>query len=1202
MKSALRKNAFIEIFKTKSRFLSIFCIVAIGIAFFSGVKNTAPDMRGSADSYYKTHNLAHFRLISTLGFTDEDIAALERLEGVSVYPGYFADVVVKNGEQDEIYRVMSLKDLGSDNGVNSVMLKEGRFPEAPNECIIDSGGLISRKTVGDKIKMLSGDDKDIGDTLAVNEFTVVGTFVSPMYIDKSSRGNTTIGNGNISSIAYIPEECFNVEVYTELYVTNRSLSALSAYTDGFDTENDRVKELLEDIGENREIERYDEILGEANEEIEKAQKELDDAKAEAYKELDDAKKELEDALKEIEDGEKELEEAKAELEDAKAELKDSRNTLDYSWVLYHNGVDELNDKTDKARVQLEEQRRQLNEGYAKYSSGIDQYEKGVNRYLDGYEQYTAGLAQYEEGLGYYTLLDNYYKGYLTPYELAAALGAELPMPEITPLPDPYSMGDETEQGAEGYQADMAAVSDMASPFSDGIAAFSDNSGIEYQYPEAVIQFLNTLPDRETVTDTLAELAQTKAVLDETGRQLEASKATLDETQAQLEQTRIALDEASAQLDDAEATLEAEQAAAEQTLADTWAQLADAERLYEEGIEKYRQGELDYADGVMKLQEGRDEYNSGSKDYEKGKAEAEAEIADGEQKIRDAKRELQDLENPQWYVFDRSGNVGYTEYGQNAERINNIASVFPVFFILVAALVCLTTMTRMVEEQRSQIGTLKALGYTNGQIIFKYLLYALSATVLGSLAGSIFGQKLFPFAIISAYGMLYSLDAMIIPTDWLLTGIATLVAAAAVALTVYVSCRSELSEQPAQLMRPKAPRAGKMILLDRLPFWKKVGFNGKVTARNLFRYKRRMFMTIVGIAGCTALTLTGFALENSISDIINKQYGELVFYDGMLAFDSVDQGDTDNIISVLKRNGCKSTKYFQKKISVVSESRTVDAYLIVPENRDEFLEFYIFRNRVDHSEREFFDDRVLIDEKLSNLLGIGEGSDVVIYQEETDPKTVNISACVENYPNHYVYMSKAMYAELFGGEPEYNIMAFGSGEADGLLDSEAQDVLAEQLLATNAVLSVSFKEDMIVTMSAMLDALNSVVAILIISAGALAFVVLYNLTNINITERIREIATLKVMGFYDKEVDSYIFRENIILTLMGIAAGLFGGTYLARFIIQTAEIDLVMFGREISPLSYVYSGVITLVFSVIVVVYMHGHLKRVDMIEALKSVE
>lgn len=1172
MKSALQKNTFIEIFKTKSRFLSIFSIVAIGIAFFAGIKNTAPDMKNSADVYFSDSNLAHYRLISTLGFTEEDVAALNSLEGVNVYPGYFTDVLVKNGEQDEIVRVMSLSDYGRNNGVNRLELAEGRFPEKPDECLADSGGLVTERHAGDKIVMLSGDENDITDTVKITEYTVVGTFTSPAYIDMSARGNTTVGNGSISSIVYIPEENFDVEVYTELYLTCDSLSALKAYSDEYDRENERLTAVLESIGENREIERYDEILSEANEEIEKAEKELDDAKAEAEKELSDAKKELDDALKEIEDGEKELADAKARLDEAKQTLNDSRTELDNSWTLYNSGVDEFNERINKARVQLNEQRRQLDESYGEYQTSLEEYNERVRQLRAGEEAYKNGLEEYDKGLSYYTLLDGYHKGFMDVFDLAQGFGEDLP-------------------GIE-YR-DYINI-----PNTGGITVI-----VPEYILEAVNEFTASLPSQAETIAALANLEQTKEELEATNLQLIAANSELNAAGEQLNTAGAAFEQGYAELAEAERTLENERTNGQRTLNDNKLQLNNAETEYQNGIDEYRQGEIDYADGVVEIQEGRDKYNDGLKDYEKGKAEAEAEIADGERKIRDAKRDLQDLENPTWYVFDRDDNPGYAEYGQNAERINNIASVFPVFFILVAALVCLTTMTRMVEEQRSQIGTLKALGYTNGQIVYKYMFYALSATVLGALFGAAAGQKLFPFVIMKAYGMMYTMSELLIPTDWLLTLLCIIASALAVSLTVYFSCKTELSEQPAQLMRPKAPRAGKKILLDRLPAWKKVGFNGKVTARNLFRYKRRMLMTVVGIAGCTALTLVGFALEDSISDIINNQYNELVLYDGFFAYDAVDEGDTKQILNVAEKNNCMTVKYLQKKLNVSSDSRTADAYLVVPEDKERFLELYIFRDRQTGQPFEFYGDRVLIDEKLSMLLDVGAGSDVDIYYDGEERHPVNISACVENYPNHYVYMTKEMYTELFGEEPEYNIMAFK--ERDGgvtLSEKSEQERFASELLATNAVLSVNYKNDLIKTMSTMLNALNSVVGVLIISAGALAFVVLYNLININITERIREIATLKVMGFYDREVDNYIFRETLILTFMGIAVGLFGGTFLSQFIIRTAEIDLVMFGREISVMSYVFSALITVVFSIIVILYMHGHLKKVDMIEALKSVE
>lgn len=1198
MKSALRKNTLMEIFKTKSRFLSIFLIVAIGIAFFAGVKNTAPDMRSSADIYYKESNLAHFRLVSTMGFSEKDIEALEGLTGTEVYPGYFSDVMIKSDDQELVARVMSLPEYGKNAEVNMLELVEGRFPEKPDECIVDSGALVTHRSVGDRIEMFSGTDDPLSDTLSVIEYTVVGTFVSPMYVDKSARGNTTIGNGNISTIIYVSEENFLTEVYTEVYLTADSLKSSAAYSTEYDDETERLQAVIEELGETRETERYDEIIDEAEEELAKAEKELADGKKEADEKLSDAEKELEDAKKELDDAEKELSDAEKKIEDGRKELEDSRKQLDDGWAELREGQATFDKEIGDAEKLLEEQRELLNESEIQYSEGLELYTQGLSEYNDGLAQYEQAAKQLEAGKQYLAIMEQY--SFI--YELGRALAGEAP----------------AENSPAAYAAEGGEPSDAMQGIGDILSSFPSEEEImnmlgslpseeEMQgflngtaSPEEIQALLSILPPEEELLAQKQAIAQADAALNAVAVQLDAAKQQLDASEAELRAARKQLDDGNEQLAEAEQTLVSKKSEGEQQLLDSRAALEDGESRYSQGLLDIEQGEKDYDEGKKKYEDGKEEYEKGLADYEQAKADADKELADAEQKISDARKELEELSAPQWYVFDRSGNSGYSEYGQNADRINNIASVFPVFFILVAALVCLTTMTRMVEEQRSQIGTLKALGYTNGQIIFKFMVYALSATILGALFGALIGQKLFPFAIISAYGMMYSIPVVNIPTDWLLTGICMVVSAAAVTLTVYMSCRNELSEQPAQLMRPKAPRAGKKILLDRLPIWKKVGFNGKVTARNLFRYKRRMFMTVVGIAGCTALTLVGFALENSISDIINKQYNELNSYEGFFAYDGADESDTENIISVIEQNGYKSTKYLQKQLTVKANGNTYHAYLIVPDNKEEFLGYYTFRSRATHEPYEFEDNRVLIDEKLSLLLGINAGDSMELYQEETDIKSVNVSACVENYPNHYVYMSNGLYENLFGEVPESNIMAFGG--RDNALTEEEQDSFASQLLDTNAVLSINFKKDLIVTMSTMLDALNSVIAILIICAGALAFVVLYNLTNINITERIREIATLKVMGFYDIEVDGYIFRENLILTLMGIAVGLFGGFFLAQFIIQTAEIDLVMFGRDIKPMSYVLAGAITLVFSIIVAIYMHGHLKKVDMIEALKSVE
>lgn len=1153
MKSALRKNAVAEIFKTRSRFLSIFCIVAIGVAFFAGVKTAAPDMRSSADIYYKNGCLADYRLVSTFGFSDKDIEALEEVSGIEVYPGYFTDALIAGGNEEEIAHVMSLSEYGENNSFNKLELLDGRFPEAPNECIVDSGALIGGREIGDTLAFTAGKGEDISETLKISEYTVVGKFISPAYIDMSSKGNTTIGNGNINTLIYIPEENFKTEVYTEVYIASSELKALTAYSDEFDRKSAEIKAVLEEIGGRREIERYDEIIAEAEKKIADAEKELAEGKAEAEKELADGKKELEAAKAELDKAEKQLSDAKKQLDEGKEQSLQGRRDLDKGWEDYYKGEEEAREQFAKADKEILDNKQRLLEGETAYNEGLIKYNTGLSEYNRGLEEYNGNLALYEQGYRLYTALDEYYK------RLHESEGR---LPDI----------------GGGFPSDLIP-----------------------EIPPEIKELFEGFPSEEEVKAKLAELEEAKALLDDAKLQLDEAKKQLDEAEKELKAAKAELEEGKKQLTEGEISLANEKAKAEKQLAEAAKELAKGEAQYNEGLERLRQGEADYESGLKEFEQGRKDYEKGLAEYERGKTEADSKVEDGEKKIREAKRELKDLKNPSWYVFDRDDYIGNAEYGENADRINNIASVFPVFFILVAALVCLTTMTRMVEEQRSQIGTLKALGYTNGQIIFKFMFYALAATVSGSFMGAIVGEKLFPFVIIKAYGMMYSIPVVHIPTDWLLTLACMAVSAAAVTLTVYFSCKSELYEQPAQLMRPKAPRAGKKILLDRLPIWKKVGFNGKVTARNLFRYKRRMLMTVVGIAGCTALTLVGFALDNSISEIISKQYGELNSYSGILAYESVDSGDEEEIFSLLKSANCRGVKYFQKKLSVKSEEGTYSAYLIVPENKEELLKFYTFRDRKTQQIYEFEEDRILIDEKLSILLGVKAGDSVQLYPDETNMKTAEISACVENYPNHYVYMSKSMYSRLFGEEPEYNIMAFGTEDGEQM-DGDEQSRLAQKLLATNAVMSVKYKEEMVSTMNSMLNALNSVIGVLIVSAGALAFVVLYNLTNININERIREIATLKVMGFYDLEVDSYIFRENLILTLMGIAAGLFGGTFLSYFIIETAEIDMVMFGRDIMPFSYVISGIITLGFSIIVTLYMHRHLKKVDMIEALKSVE
>ncbi len=1200
MKSALLKTSLREIKNTRNRFFSIFGIVALGVGFFSGIKAAPPDMRISADKYYDETKLMDFRLVSTYGFDENDIAALEAIDGAEVYPSYFADLLsYSEGTSPEAARVFSLP--GDDSLINTITLTGGRMPEAADECIVNASDMNgSSLAEGTKVYFTDGDGENPDDMLSRTEYTVVGSYMSSMYVDKTSYGSTSVGNGSIGNVYYIPAENFCVEYNTEVYIRFPELDSLNTYEDGYETRIEELTEQLEAVGDVRSVERFDEIMEEANAELADAKKELADAEAEANaeiadgeKEIEDAKIKLQDAEKEIADGEKKLADGEKELADARKELADGYTELAEGRAEFEKEIADAEKKIADAEKEIEENEQKLLDGEKEYLDGLAEYNDGYEKFLEGKEEYEAGLAEYESAKAQ--------------------------------LDEQYALW---EQGYAEYEAGKKQLADSKAQLDNGAAQLAQLAmyfGKESpQYITAKIQYdigvsaYNS--GKEKLEAAKAELDSGKAQLDAGYAQLAEAKNPIDEAAALIEENERTLADAKAELDKAEAeiedgrrqleegrqTLEDSKAELEQAKIDAEKEFADAEKALAEGEAEYSKALTDLADGKKELEDGRKEYEDGlaeladgEKELADGKAEAETKIADAKAELADAEAELADLEQPEWYVFNRNDNPGYSEYGENANRINNIASVFPVFFILVAALVCLTTMGRMVEEQRTQIGTLKAMGYTNSEIIFKYMFYAAAATLSGALVGVLVGMQLFPAVIIVAYRIMYNLPELCMPIDVPNAVISIAVCLTAMLITVFFSCKSALAEQSAQLMRPKAPKIGKRIFIERItPLWKRFNFSSKVTARNLFRYKRKMLMSTIGIAGCTALLLTGFALYDSINDIIRLQYGEIQFYDGMVVYDGEKYPEADDESAEIISEYGKSVNVYQKQMTVRANGTDVDAYIAVPSDPEMFTEFFTLRSRQTGEHYALTDGTVYIDEKMSLLLGGVTGGDTLtISRSDTETVDVTLTAFFENYPGHYVYMTENTYEGLFGEKPGYNALYFSHN-----LGAEGEDGLAEKILKTDGTLTVSFSTAVKENYSNMLNALMLVIVVVIVSAGALAYVVMYNLTNINITERIREIATLKVLGFYDKEVDAYIFRENILLTLMGTAVGLFMGVFLAQFIITTAEVDLVMFGRNIYAGSYILAAVFTLVFSLLVTLVMHRRLKDVDMIEALKSVE
>ena len=640
------------------------------------------------------------------------------------------------------------------------------------------------------------------------------------------------------------------------------------------------------------------------------------------------------------------------------------------------------------------------------------------------------------------------------------------------------------------------------------------------------------------------------------------------------------------------------------------QLAEARGQFEAAQTEINSGWAQIADGERKLSdaqaqiEGKDqELLDAQAEYDSEKAKAEQDLADGEKKIKEAEEGIQKIAYPKWYIRDREDNSDYTGYGENADRMRAIGQVFPVLFFLVAALISLTTMTRMVEEQRVQIGTLKALGYHKNAIAGKYLGYACLATIMGSVAGVMFGEKIFPFIIITAYGIMYQhMHNVVIPYNMYYALMASIAVLACTMLATFFSCHQELKEQAAELMRPPTPKNGKRIFLERIPvIWNHLNFSWKATIRNLVRYKKRFFMTVFGIGGCMALLLVGFGLKDSIFDIGRLQYHQLQMYDGNLILneDSSDEEKDAACQTLVKDSRVEATeKGLLQQVTISSGSTKKEVYLNVPEDVESFPMFVELRDRIT-KERYFLEDEgVVLTEKTADKLDVKAGDTINIQDSSNGEMAVKITAVCENYMYHYLYMTPVLYEKIYGKALEYNSVYFLMKEGKG---QEAKAV-GESVLKEEGALSISYTADIEQQLNDMLGSLNIVLVVLVISAGLLAFVVLYNLNNINITERKRELATLKVLGFYPGEVAAYVYRENVILTILGAFAGMIFGKFLHRFVIVTVEIESAMFGRNIDPSSFVYSFFITVGFSILVNGVMYFKLKKIDMVESLKSVE
>ena len=1079
MPSSYLKDIFREIKISLGRFLSILCIVAIGVAFFAGIKASAPDMKNSADMYFDKYNVQDIQIYSTLGLTKKDVKAIQKLKGVkAVQPNFSMDTLSQIDSTQMVIKVISYE---IDQKMNKIRVVEGRMPERENECLIEASSATNKLYgtfhIGDTIKLQSGTDEALSNSLKNTKYKIVGTCYNPNYLSYE-KGSSNIGSGTVNSFIYIQNSNVLKDYYTEVDVCVKGAKELDCYSDAYFDVVDPVLKRIKKIA-NKQIDVR----------IQSYQSKLDEKKQEANDELNDAENKLNDAQDKIDSG-------LAEIQSNEIKLQNSKNQIDQGWNEYY------------ANLQL----------------------------LDNIPTLQNAIAQIEE--------------------------SEKKLPEL------LSQKEQVENGLQQINAE-GDLNTKRTLIQNAI-----------DFIDIALKKLENYPDSSDAETIRIKLNEKKELLQGQLSLIDQAIAKKAELEAILPQIQSGIEQIQAGV------------AKKAELQSQLNQLLNAKNELNNAYVSLINGQAQYEDGVSKIEDAKNELNKSIEQLTLSKAEFNIQKHDALRELSDAQLEIDKMEG-KWIVLDRNSHYSYRDYGACADRMDGIAKVFPVFFFLVAALVCMTTMTRMVDEQRNEMGTLKALGYSKLQIASKYIIYALIASILGSILGCSLGMYLFPTVIFNAWNTLYNIDqikflfqpGLILLASGSVTGI-TLLA------TLY-SIYSELIEMPSQLMRPKAAKAGKKIFLERISFiWKRLSFLQKVTARNIFRYKKRFFMTIIGIAGCSALLVAGFGINDSISDIVNQQYNVIYHYDATVS------AKTSEITSQIKSLKGVKDVYEEDHLAVTTkiENKDISTTVHIISNDKKFKDFCTLFNG--NKEFDLDDSSVLISQKMATKLNKKAGDTIKIKDANNKVIKAKIKGVFTNYVGHHIYASESLYKSWNTNAKTTHIYLIKSKKTTKKFERN----LGNKIMNIDGVQSVTFYSSLQKNFKDMIKSISYIVVVLVISAACLAFVVLYNLSNVNISERKREIATIKVLGFTRKEVDAYINRETILLTILGSLIGLGIGIGLHHLIMNLAEMDDIMFGRTINSISYVISFVMTIGFNAIINLCMHKKLNNIQMVESLKAVE
>lgn len=1142
------KNMRRTIKETIARFVAIFMIVALGVGFLAGLLSATPDMRSSFDRFFDRTGLYDVEILSGLGFTDGDVSALKSLDEVeAVQPGYIADALLTTDGNEFVARMRSYDENAA---LNRPDLVSGRFPQSADECVVvnvffDAGATVK---LGDTLKV-SENDKNASSLLQSKEFKIVGVVnYSPNF--SSEKEYTNVGSGTVDLFLLAPESSFTQDCWTDMFLTVKGAKALTSLTSDYESLVAGKAAKIESIAPARCQIRYEEVKSTTDERLAKADADYAAAAQEANDKLAAAKKKLESGAAKIKAGEAQLAEGKTQLAVKEKELAD--------------GEDQLSEKQADAESQL-----------AAAQEKISQAQKQIGANRASVDKSLVNCAQELAGYGLNATQRNAF----------SALRA---------LPATYT----------GLASELESIQTKANRIAaidNRLAEISESSNDQHGPFAAEEQSL--LAEKQRLQSDIASIQSGAGYQAFTAgtQQLAATGTPSYVPLANLALKMGALDAASAQITAAQKQLDGQSAALETQKAAAEKELSNARTQLENGKAALAEAKATLAKNENQLEASKVTLARGEEDYASAKLETAKKLADAKETLAENRKKIKELAVPKWTVSTRADNMSCASLKSNIDKVDSIARVFPFFFFLVAVLVALTTMTRMVEEERLQIGTMKALGYSRGAIMGKYLGYALLASVCGSIVGFLVGYQLFPTVIWNVYTMMYILPDFKCLLIWPYALGTSGAVIACILLATALVCRSTLKEKPAQLMLPKAPEAGKRVLLERItPIWSRMKFTHKVTARNLFRYKKRFMMTVIGVAGCTALLITGLGLHDSFSAVAERQYGEIYTYDTLAILTGDNPLQNEKLQTLLKDKSQVSSyaAINYQSMTAKTASGDVDLYTFVPEDCANLDGFVHFRERESGKELAFDHGSIILTEKASEVLKVKAGGSFTLTDANGSSGTFKVTGICENYIRNFVYMDEATYKAGMGQAADKNALTIKltSNDAGG------RSRFGKAVLATGAAGGVWDSADARSAVADELGNIDYIVYVIILCAAMLAFIVLYNLTNINIEERVKEIATLKVLGFTDRETHAYVSRESLILSAIGCAAGLVLGVFLHSYVMGKAEMEIIMFGRRVFPLSFVIAAALTMAFSVLVDLIMDGKLKKISMVESMKAPE